>query len=159
MKKKDNSLEKTTYITPKGFEKLESELTHLRTAKRLEIAKLLEETMGDSEDNEYILALDEQAFVEGRIRKLESLLCEIKVIEPHQNGNGVIEVGSTVVLREGDQSPETFTIVGAAETDPAKGLISNKSPLGKALLYRKIGDDVEIKAPVGVLRFRVLAVQ
>ena len=70
-----------------------------------------------------------------------------------------MDLGSTVVLREGDVEAETYTIVGAAEADPRMGLISNESPLGKALLGSKVGDDLEIKAPAGLLKFRVLAVQ
>ena len=106
-----------------------------------------------------MIVLEEQAFVEGRIRQLAQLLCNVKVIQPGQQHNGVVELGSTVVLREGDITAETYTIVGAAEANPAIGFISNESPLGKALLGSKAGDDLEIKAPAGLLKFRVLAVQ
>jgi transcription elongation factor GreA len=156
---KENLSEKVTYITPKGLEKLKNELGYLRILKRREIANNLQETLGDIEDNEYLIALEEQAFVEGRIRKLEQLLCNVKVIEPGKSSNGAVDLGSTVVLREGDADAETYTIVGAAEADPKIGMISNESPLGKALLGSKVGDDVEIKAPAGLLKFRVLAVQ
>ncbi len=153
------SSEKLTYITPKGLEKLNTELAHLRTEKRREIANYLQDTMGDFEDNEYLIALEEQAFVEGRICQLEKLLCNVKVIKPNQHSNGIVDLGSTVVLREDDVDAETYTIVGTAEVDPGSGLISNESPLGKALLGSKVGDDLEVKAPVGLLKFRVLAVQ
>jgi len=156
---KQDLSEKVTHITPKGLEKLQNELDYLRVLKRSEIAKNLQETMGDIEDNEYLIALEEQAFVEGRIRKLESLLSNVKVIQPGKNSNGIVDLGSTVVLREGDIETETFTIVGAAEADPDKGVISNESPLGKALLGSKVGDDIEINVPAGLLNFRVLAVQ
>jgi transcription elongation factor GreA len=156
---KQKSPEKVTYITPKGLEKLQNELTHLRTERRREIARQLQETQGDIEDNEYLMALEEQAFVEGRIRQLEMLLCNIEVIQPGQNHNGVVDLGSTVVLRESGIDPETYMIVGATEADPTKGFISNESPLGKALLGSQAGDDLEIKTPAGLLNFRVLAVQ
>ena len=153
------SSDKVTYVTPKGLEKLKKELSYLRTDRRREIANNLQETKGDVEDNEYLMALDEQAFVEGRIRQLEQLLCNVKVIQPGQQHNGIVDLGSTVVLREGDIDAETYTIVGAAEADPTMGFISNESPLGKALLGTKVGDDLEVKAPAGLLKFRVLAVQ
>lgn len=156
---KQISSENVTYITPKGLIKLETELAYLRTERRREIANYLQETMGDVEDNEYLIAMEEQAFLEGRICQLENLLRNIKVIEPGQKSNGVVDLGSTVVLREGDIDAETFTIVGGAEADPKLGLISNKSPLGKALIGSKVGDDLDIKAPAGLLKFRVLAVQ
>jgi len=156
---KQVSPEKVTYITPKGLEKLKNELDYLRILKRREIAKYLQDTMGDVEDNEYLLALEEQAFVEGRIRRLEQILSDAQVIRLDQNHQGVIEIGSTVILREGDIASETYTIVGAAEADPQMGMISNESPLGKALLGRKIGDDLEIKVPAGLLKFHILAVQ
>lgn len=156
--KKDSSA-KVTYITPKGLERLENELTHLRTERRREIASYLQETIGDAEDNEYLIAQEEQAFVEGRIQQLEELLANVRVIEPDQKNSGIVDLGSTVVLREGDSDAETYTIVGAAEAYPEMGLISNESPLGKALLGSKIGDDIEVKAPAGRLKFRVLAIQ
>ena len=107
-----------------------------------------------------MIALEEQAFVESRIRQLELLLKNIKVIDPDQkNRGGIVDIGSTVVLREGDIGTETYMIVGAAEANPESGYISNESPLGKGLLGSKAGDDLEIKTPSGLLNFRVLAVQ
>ena len=156
---KQASSETITYITPKGLEKLEGELEYLRTQRRKEIAILLQETMGDVEDNEYLFALKEQAFVEGRIQQLEVLLCNVKVIQPDQNTKGIVDIGSTVVLRNADLDAETYTIVGAAEADPALGMISNESPVGRALIGRIVGEDIEIKAPAGLLKYRVLAVQ
>ena len=148
-----------TYITPKGLEKLEAELAYLRKEKRKEIAQYLQDTMGDCEDNEYLIALDEQAFVEGRIRQLEKLLCNVKVIQPGQSHNGMVDLGSTVVLRDENMGTETYTIVGSAEADRQNGMRSNVSPLGKALLGSKVGEEVEYKTPGGLLNFRVLAVQ
>jgi transcription elongation factor GreA len=156
---KQNSSEKTTYVTPKGLEKLEAELLYLRTEKRREIANNLQDTMGDVEDGEYLIAMEEQAFVEGRISQLEDLLANVKIIEPGQKSIGSVDLGSTVVVREGDRDAETFMVVGPAEADPMTGLISHESPLGKALLGSKVGDDIEFKAPDGILKFRVLAVQ
>jgi len=152
--------QKVTYITPKGLAKLEGDLEYLRTVKRPEITKHLQDTMGNEEDPEYLLTLEAQAFVEGRILELESLLSCVQVIEPGQNNNdGLVKVGSTVVLREHGMEVETFTIVGSTEANPAEGLVSNESPLGKVLIGKKAGEDVSFKAPVGTLQFRVVAVQ
>lgn len=149
---------KVTYITPKGLAKLEGELDNLRTIRRMEIAQLLQETMGEAEETEYLIALEEQAFIEGRIRELESLLANYQVIEPGHS-DGIVKLGSTVVIREHGNDTETYTIVGTAEADPGAGYISNESPLGQSLLDSRVGDDVEIKAPGGMLKFRVVAVQ
>jgi len=148
-----------TYITPKGLEKLEAELVHLRNEKRKEITRYLQETEGDVEETEYLIALEEQAFVEGRIRQLEQLLANVMIIQPGQNSSGVVELGSTVVLRDDNLETETYTIVGSAEANPTTGFISNESPLGKALLGSKVGDELAVKAPAGLLNYRVLAVQ
>ena len=148
-----------TYITPNGLEKLENELAHLRSVRRKEIAEYLKDTMGNIEDNEYLIALEGQAFVEGRIRQLERLLSNVKVIQPGQNNCGIVDLGSIVVLRDANMDSETFTIVGSVEADAQKGLISNESPVGKALLGSQAGEDIEIKTPAGVLNYRVLAVQ
>ena len=156
---KQISTTKVIHVTPKGLEKLQSELAYLRIERRKEITVFLQETQGDIDDFEYFMAMDAQAFVEGRIQQLEKLLNRVEVLEPGQNNNGIVDLGSTVVLRKGDICLETYTIVGAAEADPEKGYISNKSPLGEALLGSRVGDDLEIKAPAGLLNFRVLAVQ
>jgi transcription elongation factor GreA len=149
---------KLTHITPTGLARLENELEYLKTVKRREVASFLQETLGDVEETEYLIAVEEQAFVEGRIRALEGLLANVQVIEPGK-GSGLVDIGSTVVVKNGDMESETFTIVGSAEADPKEGLISNESPLGKALLGSRIGDNLEIKAPAGILKFRVLAIQ
>ena len=153
------TIDHLTYITPKGLEKLETELAYLRNEKRKEIARFLQETQGDVEETEYLMALEEQAFIEGRIRQLEQLLANVKIIQPGQSSSGVVELGSTVVLRDKNMETETFTIVGSTEADPTKGFISNESPLGKALVGSKVGEEIEFKTPGGLLNFRVLAVQ
>ena len=152
--------EKVTYITQKGLEKLQSELEYLRTVRRREVADNLQETFGDVEEPEYLMAVEERAFVEGRISQLKQLLSNVQVIRPDQNHGGVVQLGSTVVLREGENSElETYTLVGTAEANPKNGLISNESPLGKALIGSMTGEDVEFEGPAGRLKFRILAVQ
>lgn len=150
------------YLTPEGLKKLEEELEHLRTVKRLEVAQRLHEAMEDGElieNAEYEAAKNEQAFVEGRILELEHMLAQAQVIEPGKSKD-VVRIGSTVVVQEdGNGGSETYTIVGVAEANPREGLISNESPLGVSLLDHKVGDVVEVKAPAGMLRFRVVKIK
>lgn len=152
-------LEKKTYITPKGLNKLKRELDHLRVTRRQEIANILADTEGDVEDTEYLIAIDEQAFVEGRILSLERLLTNVKVIEPGMNRNGIVDIGGSVVIKEDGMASETYTIVGSAEADPSTGFISDESPIGKALIGCKVGDEKDIRTPSGLVRYRVLAVR
>ena len=146
------------YVTAEGLKKLEEELEQLRTVKRQEVAQRLHEAMEDGElieNAEYEAAKNEQAFVEGRILELERVLAVAKVIEAG-GPKDLVRIGSTVVVQEGGKKAEEFTIVGAAEANPKEGLISNESPLGQALLDHRTGDEVEVKAPAGVLRFRIV---
>jgi transcription elongation factor GreA len=150
------------YLTAEGLKKLEEELEHLRTVKRLEVAQRLHEAMEDGElieNAEYEAAKNEQAFVEGRILELEHMLAQAQVIEPGKSKD-VVRIGSTVVVQEdGNGGSETYTIVGVAEANPREGLISNESPLGVSLLDHRVGDVVEVKAPAGMLRFRLVKIK
>jgi len=150
------------YLTAEGLKKLEEELEHLRTVKRLEVAQRLHEAMEDGElieNAEYEAAKNEQAFVEGRILELEHMLAQAQLIEPGRSKD-VVRIGSTVVVQEdGNGGSETYTIVGVAEANPREGLISNESPLGVSLLDHKVGDVVTVKAPAGMLRFRLVKIK
>jgi transcription elongation factor GreA len=149
------------YVTQEGLKKLEDELEHLRTVKRQEVAQRLHEAMEDGElieNAEYEAAKNEQAFVEGRILELEHMLAQAQVIEPAKS-TGVVRIGSTVVIQEDGHASETYTIVGAAEANPREGLISNESPLGQSLLDHRVGDEIDVRAPAGVIRFRVVKIK
>jgi transcription elongation factor GreA len=149
------------YLTAEGLKKLEEELEHLRSVRRKEVAERLHEAMedGDLIDNaEYEAAKNEQAFIEGRILEVEHMLAQAQIIEPSES-TGVVDIGNTVVVKQDGKKRETFTIVGAAEADPKNGLISNESPLGQALLGHQVGDEVEVDAPAGVLRFRIVKIE
>jgi transcription elongation factor GreA len=150
-----------TFLTPEGFTKLQDELEHLRGAKRTEVANRLHEAMDGGElieNAEYEAAKNEQAFVEGRIQELDLILATARVIK--ENGNvDVVQVGSKVTIQEGGASPETYTIVGAAEANPREGLISNESPLGKALINHRAGDKVNVEAPGGTFTVVVIKVE
>jgi len=149
------------YLTADGMKKLEEELEHLRNVRRAEVAVRLREAMEDGEliDNaEYEAAKNEQAFVEGRILELDRMLSQAKIIEQKSKFD-LVEIGATVVIKEGNRKPETYTIVGAAEANPKQGLISNESPLGRALLGKKVDDLVEVQAPDGTLKFRIVKIK
>ncbi|MES0339496.1 MAG: transcription elongation factor GreA [Anaerolineales bacterium] len=150
------------YITAEGLKKLEEELDHLRVVRRQEVALRLREAIqgGDEliDNAEYEAAKNEQAFVEGRIIELERMLAKAQIIE-HNKKSDIVEIGATVTIKEGNKKAETFTIVGAAEADPKDGLISNESPLGSALLSKQVGDAVEVEAPDGVIRFKVVKIK
>lgn len=152
------------FLTEEGFAKLEAELNYLRTEKRKEVAQRLHEAAESSlgefvEDPEFEAAKNEQSFVEGRIRELELLLANAKLIEKKKTKNGEIEIGSTVVIKEGRQKPEEYQIVGAAEANPREGKVSHASPLGKALIGKKEGDKVEVMAPSGSFTVKIVEVK
>ncbi len=151
------------YLTAKGLKKLEEELEHLLNVKRQEVAQRLHEALEGGElieNAEYEAAKNEQAFVEGRILELENLISRATVIRKRRAGD-VVRIGSKVVVKENGRrrKEETYMIVGAAEANPKEGLISNESPLGKALLDRKVGDEVEVMAPSGTLKFKIVKIQ
>jgi transcription elongation factor GreA len=151
----------TSFLTREGFQKLQEELEFLRGTKRGDIAKRLHEAMEGGElieNAEYEAAKNEQAFVEGRIKELEILLATARVISDTGQA-GSIQVGAKVTIQEGKNSPEVYTIVGAAEANPRAGRISNESPLGRSLLNRVPGDIVHVDAPAGGFEVKVVKVE
>jgi len=150
------------YVTPAGLKKLEEELEHLRTVRRQEVAQRLHEAMEGGElieNAEYEAAKNEQAFVEGRILELEHRIAQAQVIKPGKGGD-TVAIGSTVVVKEGrGRKNDTYTIVGVSEASPKDGLISNESPLGRALLNKKVGDQVEVDAPAGAIKYKIVEIK
>jgi len=152
----------TSFLTREGYQKLQEELDFLRSKKREEIANRLHEAMEGGElieNAEYEAAKNEQAFVEGRIKELEVLLATARVIDEVPLSSGTVQVGSKVTIKEEELEPEVYTIVGAAEANPVNGKISNESPLGKALLNRKVGEQVQVDAPAGAFTVQILKVE
>lgn len=147
-------------ITKSGLEKLKKEYKLLTERKRVEVAEKIKSAreFGDiSENSEYDAAREEQAFVEGRISELEEILKKAKVSDTTKEKGGFVTIGSQVCVHlEGEE--QTFEIVGSPEADPSQNKISHDSPLGKALMGRKVGDRIEIEAPVGILNYTILAV-
>jgi transcription elongation factor GreA len=150
-----------TFLTSEGYDRLEEELHHLRKVKRQQVARRLHEALAEGdilENAELEDARNEQAFVEGRILTLETILRNAVIIE--ENGpRDSVGLGSRVTVVEGEEPPETYHIVGSAEADPARGLISNESPLGRALMGRKVGETATVNAPAGLLVFEVVDIQ
>jgi transcription elongation factor GreA len=152
-----------TFLTPEGLKKLEEELDFLRTVRRAQVADRLHQALaGESgeltENAEYEDAKNEQAFVEGRIVTLEVMLSNVVLIK-EQSAKGIVALGSKITVKENGSKPEVYQLVGAAEADPKAGRISNESPLGKALLGRRVGDDVKVNAPAGTLSFRIVSIE
>jgi transcription elongation factor GreA len=153
--------ERPVYVTPKGKADLEAQLERLRTVERPALIERLGEVKsgGDwMENTEQILFEDELAFLDRRIQELEDMLADAELIKPDDDYN-TVNIGDTVVIQDEDGELETYTIVGVAESDPAAGLISNESPMGRALLNRKVGEDVCVEAPAGESCFRIVAVK
>ncbi len=151
------------YLTEEGAAELRRELDELLKVKRPELAAKLKEAIsqGDlSENADYHDAKEQQAFLEGRIQYLEGLL-HSAVIVADNNGKkaNIIRVGVEVTVQEGNEPPETFMIVGAAEANPREGKISHESPLGSALMGHKVGDKVKVAAPAGELVFKIKAIK
>lgn len=149
-------------MTSEGLEKLESELEYLKTTKRKEVTEKIKVALsyGDlSENSEYDEAKNEQAFVEGRIVQLENMLRNANVVDESEISFDTVNVGSYVKVKDYDFDEETeYHIVGSAEADPMKGKISNESPVGKALIGKKVGDIVEVPVPDGISKFEVLGI-
>ena len=152
------------FLTPEGAAKLRAELENLTTVKRQELSKRLREAiqMGDlSENADYIMAKEDQAFLEGRILELQEVLRSATVVK-NDNPSGttdVVAVGCTVTVQEPGETAEQYILVGAKEADPRARKISNESPIGKALIGRREGDVVKPTTPGGTLVLKILKIE
>jgi len=152
--------DRTVYLTREGFKRLDAELEHLRTVKRPEVSERIRRSkdMTDTTDNaEYDEAKSEQGFVEGRIAELELTLASAQII-----GDGpsteFVGLGSHVTVRDSDGEEDKYRIVGSMEADPRRGMISNESPVGRALLGKKRGESATVVAPGGAFDLVVIEV-
>ena len=151
-------LDKPVLLTKEGLDKLQSELDELRTTRRSEIAERIKyaKEFGDiSENSEYEDAKNEQGMLEGRILTLEKMVRNAVIIEEHHDG--VVQVGSSVTVKD-EFGKETYTIVGPAEVDVARGRISMESPVGKALIGHKVGEKVQVQTPSGARTVKIVKV-
>ena len=153
----------TMYVTEAGFKKLRDELDHLKKVRRLEVAERLHNAIDDGadvlENAEYEAAMNEQAFVEGRIGELEVMLSMVKIVEKNHARNGMVDIGCTVTIQEEGFDPEVYEVVGMAESDTDSGKISHDSPLGRAVMGHKAGDKVTVKAPAGHFQVEIKKVE
>jgi transcription elongation factor GreA len=151
--------QKEIRITKEGKAKLESELEHLTSIRRPEVAEKIKRAreMGGTENNaEYDEAKNDQAFVEGKILMLENILWNATVVD--SASSGVIDLGSKVLIQNQDGKIEQYSIVGSAEANPVEGKISDESPVGQALMGKKPGDETEVQTPAGILKLLVLEI-
>ena len=155
--------DKPVFLTAEGKAKLEAELQQLQTVRRQEVAARIRAAKegGDVTDNaDYDDAKMEQGFVEGRILTIETMLKNATIIDTAPGAaNGAIHLGTRVTVLDNEDVEETYLIVGSAEARPAEGRISNESPLGRALMGKRVGDEVTVAAPSGMLLFRIRKVE
>ena len=151
----------TNYLTKEGYQKLQDDLINLRENKRKEIADRLHNAIDEGgelvENAEYEAAKNEQAFVEGRIKELELLLASARIVEEDEPSD-IVRIGSKVTIQEEGGEPEVYRVVGAAEANPFDGKISNESPLGSALMDQSAGVEVDVTAPDGTFKVKLLVV-
>jgi transcription elongation factor GreA len=152
--------DKAVYLTAEGKERFTAELRELTTVRRQEVAERIRRAKeyGDTSDNaEYDLAKSEQAFVEGRIQELERMLSGARVIEEPTTVD-YVRLGSRVTVLASDGEEDTYQLVGKQEADPRRGFVSNESPIGRALLGKRVGDETVVVAPGGSFTVRVLRI-
>ncbi len=150
-----------TPLTVKGAELLRVELQRLKTVDRPNVIASISEARshGDlSENAEYDAAKERQGFLEGRIQEIEAILRNSVIIEKTQS-RGFVAIGSHVTIQEDGFDPETYHLVGPTEADPRKGKISHESPIGKALMDKKVGDVAEAEAPGGKIKFKIVKIE
>ena len=156
------SNEETIILTKEGLEKLQAELDDLKYVKRRELAERIKLAIsyGDLKENsEYHSAKNDQSFMETRIIILEKMLNKAQVVDSAKLDNSVVGIGSKVILNDIEFAEKLeYQIVGAAEADVAENRISYESPLGKELIGKTIGSIIEVKAPMGVIKYELLEI-
>ena len=154
---------KEVILTPDGYKKLQQEIEQLSTVRRREVAERIRiaREFGDIAENaEYDDAKNEQALLEHRIATLEERLKNARVVTKKEIRSGEVSVGTKVRLKDMDSNKSVeYHIVGSAEADPAELKLSNESPVGKAIMGHKKGDVVEVAAPRGAMKFKILEIK
>ncbi len=150
-------------LTKDGLKKLQDELDNLISVRRIEVAARIKQAreFGDiSENSEYDDAKNEQAFIEGRIQELEQKLRNVEVISDEKKSKKEVTMGCTVIVRDMELEEDMeYTLVGTAEADPDAMRISNESPVGAAILGQKVGKVVEVQAPVGTIKYKIMKIK
>ncbi len=151
-------------LTQEGYDELKAKLQILKSEGRSEIAEKLKvaRSFGDlSENSEYDEAKSEQAKLEAEINDIEAMLSRASIMDEENVNSAVCHIGSTVTIKPTGRGTQekTYTITGFAQADPAKGKISDESPVGKALLGHKVGDKITVEAPRGVMTYKIVALE
>ena len=149
------------YLSREGLEKMQAELEYLRTVRRHDVAVSIQQSRergGTVSNAEYEEARNELAFTEGRILTLDNLINNAVIIDENRVGGEIVDVGSTVTVKNQDGETYQYTITGSAEADPSQGKISNVSPIGRALLGKRISEITEVNIPSGKIRLEILAI-
>ena len=156
-------MEKKNLMTYAGLKKLEDELHELKVVRRKEVAEKIKEAreQGDLYENaEYDAAKDEQRDIEARIEELEAILKNAEVVVEDEADTEKINVGCKVLVYDEEFEEEVeFKIVGSTEANSLQGKISNESPLGKALIGAKVGDEISVEAPAGMMNYKILKIE
>mgnify|MGYP000854516489 CR=1 FL=1 len=151
-----------SYLTQDGLDNIKAELESLKGPARENLSVRLRAAiqMGDlSENADYIQAKEEQGFLEGRILELEQILRNVVIIDENVKNREIVDIGAHVTIREGSFPEETYHVVGPKEADPLNGRISHESPIGKALLGHRVGDDVVVDTPGGSVRLNIVKIE
>lgn len=150
------------FLTIDGSKALKDELDKLINIERVALAARLRDAiqMGDlSENADYKKAKEDQGFLEGRIQEVEYLLRNATIINEQNKRRDRVTIGALVTIQEDEESSEVYHLVGATEADPRNGKISHLSPIGRALMDHRVGDDVEVSTPGGVIILRILKIE
>ena len=151
------------YLTPEGLEQSKKELEQLKTVERIKVQKMIGEakSYGDlSENSEYDAAKTKEAELEMRIIELENRVKNAKIISKDDLNTKVVNVGSKITLYDEEFDEEVkYTLLGAVDSDPLNGVISNVSPLGKAILGQKVGAEVVVQTPAGLAKYKILKIE
>ena len=154
--------QRQSFLTPEGHRQLVDELNELRSARRPDVAARLHiatESGGTVDNAEYEEVKNEQAFVEGRIRDLQDILSNAVVAEKSPDASDRVQFGSSVTVETSDGRRRHYLLVGSAEAKPLEGRISNDSPVGEALLDKRVDDVIEVETPAGVQKLTIVEIE
>ena len=153
--------QKSQYLTPEGKQKLDKELEYLTTVRRREVTERIRESQEGgwvTENSQYEEAKNQQAFLEGRISAIEKILDNAIVVGSGEPSRSIVEFGSLVDVVTEQGRKQRYQVVGSAEAAPLEGKISLESPVGRAIIGRKVGDEVEVQTPKGPIKLRIAGI-
>jgi transcription elongation factor GreA len=154
-------MNKPVYLTQEGADRLRAELAELKGPGRKDLARRLRIAIqqGDlSENADYIATKQEQGFLEGRIQELEQILRDVQIIEDRLGNRDTVDIGAHVTIQEEDYPAETYHLVGPNEANPTEGRISHESPIGRALMGKRVGETAVAATPNGSLEFKIIEI-